>query len=349
MSDTTITVLTPPGSGAIAVLAVDGPAAWDAIRTLFRAAGSGLLPQGPPEHGMWFGWLGDQGGDEVIVSARPGNHFEFHCHGGRQVVDWIVQLFQGQGIAAGTPPAGASLAFADPTAAILLPFARTVRTAAILLDQAHGAYVRAAQAAEAGGSAADTIAATLRRNARAGGHLVEPWRVAIAGAPNAGKSSLLNALAGFDRSVVSPIPGTTRDALSTSVAFDGWPVDLSDTAGMRDATDTLEREGVDRARAASAGSDLVLWVVDASVRPPGSVYEIAEVFGMPEGRMMVVFNKTDIAKVPTTELPEAARVSARTGAGVAELSARIASALVPDPPAAGEPVPYTPELSGRWS
>jgi len=173
--------------------------------------------------------------------------------------------------------------------------------------------------------------------------------VAIAGAPNAGKSSLLNALAGFARCVVSPIPGTTRDAVRVSLAFDGWPVDLIDTAGVRDSPDALEAEGVERARAAAAESDLVVWVVDATGPRPKSARDVADLLGPANDRFLVVFNKIDVAAVPADELPEAIRVSAVTGSGLAELGARIVAALVPDPPAPGDPVPFTPERCDRWS
>src|SRR5438132_9586839 len=86
-------------------------------------------------------------------------------------------------------------------------------------------------------------------------------------APNDGKSSLVNVLAGFTRSVVSPIPGTTRDVVTTRIALDGWPVELVDTAGLHDSDDALEREGMARARAVLEQADLRLWVLDASVTP----------------------------------------------------------------------------------
>jgi tRNA modification GTPase len=349
MSDTRACVLTPPGSGAIAVLAVCGPRAWPVIRTLFRTSAGRALPAEGLKTSMWFGYIREQAADEVILVTHAPDHFEIHTHGGRQVVGWLLDLLRARGIEGGTQPTGPAHGFVDPAAAALLPFARTTRTAAILLDQAQGAYLRALREIEAGGAAAAELAARLRRNARVGGHLVEAWRVAVAGAPNAGKSSLLNALAGFDRTVVSPVPGTTRDAVAVSLALGGWPVDLTDTAGLRDAPDALEREGVGRARAAVAESDLILWVVDATGPRPGSVRDVAEAVGVPTDRLVVVFNKTDLADVPVEEVPEAARVSARTGAGVTELAARIAAALVPEPPAPGEPVPYTPELSARWS
>ena len=75
-------------------------------------------------------------------------------------------------------------------------------------------------------------------------HLDRPWRVVIAGAPNVGKSSLVNALAGFARSLVSPTAGTTRDVVTTRIALDGWPIELCDTAGQRESADAVESAGI---------------------------------------------------------------------------------------------------------
>ena len=344
MSETTVAVLTPPGSSALAVLAVRGPNAWPVLRRLFRTARGNALPA--PPAGFVFGRFGDESADDVILSAVGPDTFEVHCHGGPRVVAWLLDLLRANGVSeAQTAEAGST----SSEAARLLPFARTARTAGILLDQAHGAYERAEAAVRAAGPEADAVRAVLRRNAAVGRHLVEPWTVAIAGEPNAGKSSLLNALAGFARSIVSPVPGTTRDAVSVSLAFDGWPVDLIDTAGLRDSPDALESEGVERARAAARTSDLVLWVVDSTGPRPGSVGEVAGRLGLPPGRVIVVFNKSDLAAVLGSEMPGAVRVSAANSTGLAELAARIAAALVLHPPGPGEPVPFTPELAARWS
>lgn len=348
MTGTRAAVLTPPGSAAIAVLAVRGPGAWAAIRNHFHPARGNPLPETPAATGVRFGRFGGPTGDEVILVVRGPETFEVHCHGGRQVVGWLLDLLRSAGVEEVPWAEFGESRFADPTAAALLPFARTVRTAAILLDQAHGAYDRAVRLAEEGGPEVKSVVAVLRRNARVGRHLVEPWTVAIAGAPNAGKSTLMNALAGFNRSVVSPVPGTTRDAVSVSLAFVGWPVDVVDTAGLRDAPDALEREGVDRARRAVADSDLCLWVVDATGPRPGSVAGVAKDLGRPAETVLVVLNKCDLATVPEAELPDAVRVSAVTGQGLPDLAARIAAALVPEPPGPGEPVPFTPEACERW-
>jgi tRNA modification GTPase len=341
MTDTRVAVLTPPGSSAVAVLSVRGPGAWPVLQRLFRTpAGKHLTA---PPTGFVYGRLGDQSADEVILSAGGPDAFEVHCHGGRRVVSWLLGLLRANRIVEVTEPAlGAD-------ARSLLPFARTTRTAGILLDQAHGAYDRAEEVVRAGGPEAGAMRARLRGNVGVGRHLTGPWRVAIAGAPNAGKSSLLNALAGFDRSVVSPVPGTTRDAVSVTLAFDGWPVELTDTAGLRESGDELEAEGIGIAREAALRSDLVLWVVDATGPRPGSAPEIAGPLGVATGRVLVAFNKTDVAVVPADEFPEAVRVSAVNGAGLAGLVARLVAALVPHPPDPGDPVPFTPELCARWS
>jgi tRNA modification GTPase len=344
MSETTVSVLTPPGSGAVAVLEIRGPRAWSVIQSLFRTSGG--KPLANPPGGFCFGRLGDAARDEVILSTIGPDRFEIHSHGGPRVIAWLVELFRSQG--ATETPAGPLRDFAAE-AARLLPLARTTRTAGILLDQVHGAYDRAIRAIEAGEGDGRRLDVLLRRNANVGRHLVSPWTVAIAGLPNAGKSSLLNALVGFGRSVVSPTPGTTRDAISAAVAFDGWPIDLIDTAGLRDSGDAVEAEGVGRARSVVESSDLVLWIVDATGPRPPSGGPLAESLAIDESRLVVVFNKTDLAEVPADEFPAAVRVSAATGAGLAELVNRIARCLVPEPPAPGDPVPVTPEECDRWS
>jgi tRNA modification GTPase len=349
MSATRVAVLTPPGSGAIAVLSIRGPGAWAVLRSQFITARGGRLPDSAPGLGLWFGRFGDAAGDEVIVAAHDPEHFELHCHGGRRVVAWLLDLLRSNGSEEATSADELDGQFANPLAAAILPFARTVRTAAILLDQAHGAFDRAVKLVETGGLEVEALSMVLRRNAAVGRYLVDPWTIAIAGAPNAGKSTLVNALAGFDRSIVSPIPGTTRDAVSVSVAFDGWPVELIDTAGLRESADALESEGVERARTAVGRSDLCVWLVDAAGPRPSSTGEVAERLGRDPRGVLIVFNKCDMADVPAEELPEAIRISAATGRGLTDLAAAIVMALVPVPPKPGEPVPFTPDFCVRWS
>lgn len=108
----------------------------------------------------------------------------------------------------------------------------------------------------------EALHAALARDAARGVRLIDGLHVVLAGAPNAGKSALLNALAGNERAIVTAIPGTTRDLLREVVRVDGLELTLVDTAGLRDTSDAIEREGIRRARAERAKADLVLAVVD---------------------------------------------------------------------------------------
>jgi tRNA modification GTPase len=155
------------------------------------------------------------------------------------------------------------------------------------------------------------------------GRLVrEGFQVAIVGKPNVGKSSLFNALAGVARSIVSPIPGTTRDLLVDVVDINGFRVTLVDTAGLRATDDAVEVEGVARARSAMSSSDLVLIVVDGSQPLDQRDHEL--ISQVVDNKRFIVSNKCDIGR-PSTE--EYLQISARTGEGLDALRQRLADAL----------------------
>jgi tRNA modification GTPase len=145
---------------------------------------------------------------------------------------------------------------------------------------------------------------------RAGIHVV------LAGRPNVGKSSLLNRLAGSERAIVTPIPGTTRDALREPVQIEGVPLVLVDTAGLRVASDAVERLGIERTQRELAEADVVLAVYDVT----GDLSALAD---LPAGVARIdVYNKVDLAPAPQGALG----VSAKTGAGLAELRDAILAA-----------------------
>ncbi|HEY7665359.1 MAG TPA: tRNA uridine-5-carboxymethylaminomethyl(34) synthesis GTPase MnmE [Xanthobacteraceae bacterium] len=175
-----------------------------------------------------------------------------------------------------------------------------------------------------------------------GERLREGLRVAIAGPPNAGKSTLFNRLARREAAIVSPFPGTTRDVLELHLDLGGYPVTVLDTAGMREANDPVEREGVRRAREQAAAADLVLWVVDAAAREAAGAGSAPTVQA---GAMTwLLVNKIDLLREPPTARNESMNktynqihfMSCATGAGLDELVgalARFAGEFFPAEPA----------------
>ena len=178
---------------------------------------------------------------------------------------------------------------------------------------------------------------------RSAERLRDGFMVAIVGAPNVGKSSLLNALARRDVAIVSDTAGTTRDIVEVHLDLRGYPVILADTAGLREAgrdtTDPVEREGIARARARAAAADLKLVVVDART---GLADEQAA--ALVDGASLVAFNKADLAEADLGRVPagvSALAVSARTGAGLAALTDRLAEAAEASLGLAGEAASVT--------
>lgn len=171
---------------------------------------------------------------------------------------------------------------------------------------------------------------TLLRTAARGRRLRDGVVCALVGRPNAGKSSLLNALAGYERAIVTDRPGTTRDTVEAAVSLDGLPFRLIDTAGLRASDDPAEQLGVARSRAAMDEADVVLLVCDGS-EPPGD--EVRTLLAALGDRAVVVRSKADRpAAWDTLSGGETVAVSARTGAGLAELEAvlgRRGAALLP--------------------
>jgi tRNA modification GTPase len=163
--------------------------------------------------------------------------------------------------------------------------------------------------------------------ARRGRVLRDGLQVAIVGRPNVGKSSLMNAMLGSDRAIVTAVAGTTRDIIDEKLSMDGVPVRLIDTAGIREASDEAERIGVDRAREVLSRADVVCLVLDASV--PLAEQDKILLLETQGSTRIVLLNKSDLPQKCEYE-GESIRVSAKTGEGLRELQNAILALAAPE-------------------
>lgn len=340
---TRVACLTPSGAAAVATIAIVGPRAWELVRSELRAATAKGLPDQPDTSRHWIGEFGPPPGDTVVVTVRRAGAtpwIEVHCHGGEHNTRTLINALHSRGAVAADAEELAGEFESTPlraAAARELMHAATARTAAILLDQHQGALDDSLTAIhrdlQAGRN--DLVSgriAALDRYSMLGRRLVTPWRVAVTGPPNAGKSSLVNRIVGFERCIVASSPGTTRDAVSVLIAIDGWPVELIDTAGQRPTYDLLEKSGMELAREATARADLTLWLHDATTP-----------FEPPPADAFLVWNKIDIGSALA---PAGAHsISARTGEGVDDLLRFLGRRLVPDAPPPGAAVPFSPTIA----
>ena len=189
-------------------------------------------------------------------------------------------------------------------------------------------------AAATGLAALEAEVAAHLDDARRGERLREGFCIAIVGAPNAGKSSLLNRLSGRDAAIVSTRAGTTRDVVEVRLDLGGWPLTLADTAGLRESRDEIESEGVRRALARAASADLSLVVFDGALWPEADGQSLA----LLGDDALAVLNKTDLLSGPT---PAAVGnnpglgVSCLTGAGIDVLLETLAEEIARRYPAGG--------------
>ncbi|MGE0709894.1 MAG: GTPase [Planctomycetota bacterium] len=334
--------LTPPGAAALALLELEGEGARAWLEARFRPQRAARAPL-PPLGTVTLGELRDPDGealDQVLLARTAPSRFELSCHGGagvRRALERALSAAGGRELAREMATAADRVA-AEAWAA--LPTARTELGCQVLLRQAQGALaagldpIRAAIAAGELPSATASLA-RLAATLRLGRALLDPPRVALLGAPNAGKSTLLNALVGRARALVSPAPGTTRDLVEAEAELAGLPVRLIDTAGQRETGDPLEAAGVDLARAAGGEAALRLWVIDSTGPAPSPP---------PELEALVVWNKQDrpgAAPPPAGAYP----VSALTGAGLPALGDAIRRDLVGEVDPSG-PVLFTLRQAG---
>lgn len=360
---TYVVELTPPGRGAVAVVLAAGPVALHAVGAHFLA-NSGRQLNDLPRQRIAVGRWGGLEGEELVVCRRSADQVEIHCHGGIAAVRAVIDALVANGCceidwrawlhcSSRVSPKLGTETRSDATtreAHIALANTVTARAAAILVDQLNGALSATiheilALIEKHDWPRAASLADQLWAWRAVGLHLSAPWRVVFAGPPNVGKSSLMNALAGFERAIVSPDPGTTRDIITLSTAIDGWPVQLTDTAGLRESTEEIESAGVALAIRALDSADLVVLVEDATQPLPPDVRLLPPL----RSPLIRVRNKIDlllnsrIAPGDTRDsVPFAAiETCALDGFGIAALADAIGNQLVPNPPQPGAAVPFT--------
>lgn len=361
--DTIVAAATPPGIGGIAVVRLSGPDAARIAQVMlggvpeprhaalrdFRDSQGALLDRGIA---LWFPAPHSFTGEDVL---------ELHGHGGPVVVAEIVAAALALGARRAAPGEFSKRAFlndrldlaqAEAIADLVASGSSQATRAALrslsgefssAVDALAGRllelrmYVEAAidfPEEEVDFLSDDALAGILRaceqefrsllERATAGRVLADGYRLVIVGRPNAGKSSLLNRLAGQETAIVTEVAGTTRDILRERINLDGLVVELVDTAGLRSDPDRIEAEGIRRAREALASADAVLWIRDASATP---VEGAAPDEALPEGiPVVLVENKVDLTGAAPGRIarePPAVAVSALTGAGLESLRALV--------------------------
>ena len=352
--DTIAAIATAPGRGGVAVVRVSGSEAFSIAERLtgIRDQGSGIRVGriANVDEGVILFFKGPHSytGEDVV---------EFQCHGGTVTPRRVLEACLAAGARLARRGEFTERAFLngkldyDQAESVLdLVDAKTARAADAALEGLSGRkrrelkslydsaldlstrlehaldvdegeladdYVR-----ELGSQISDLrsqISGALRR-ANEGKILREGALVVLAGPPNAGKSSLMNALLEENRAIVSDIPGTTRDSIEEWLDLDGWPIRLVDTAGLRTSQDEVEGEGVRRAEDLIAKADLVLWLRNSEAGEPlnGS---IAQLLNRLTSQTLNLSTKCDLGRGPGLN------VSAKTGEGLDELKREIVAKL----------------------
>ncbi len=365
-NDTIAAIATPPGRGGVGIVRVSGPAAAAIARRITAGAplrprqahygafidGNGdTLDQGLA---LWFPAPHSFTGEDVL---------ELHGHGGPVILDCLLREVIALGARTARPGEFSERAFlndkidlAQAEAIADLIDSASEQAARSAVRSLSGEFSQRVQAlvdalielriyVEAAIDFPDEeidflgdgrIAAALadlqqrltevQASARQGALLRDGITVVIAGLPNAGKSSLLNALAGQERAIVTPIAGTTRDVLREQIQIDGLPLHIIDTAGLRETPDEVEREGVRRAWTEIERADHILLVVDSthSTDPDPQRWWPADApVALGRAPVTVLLNKCDLSGLPVAltpatggDRPTVIALSARSGAGL---------------------------------
>jgi tRNA modification GTPase len=376
LNDTIVAAATAPGRAGVAIVRISGPATPQIAQSLldalptprmatsqpFRRSDQSVIDQGLA---IWFPAPHSYTGEHVL---------ELHAHGSPIVVETLVRRTLELGARRAQPGeftqraylhGKLDLAQAEAVADLIDAasenaaraamrslegeFSRRVLSLSETLGQLRTHVEAAIDFADeqidflSDRALADRLQAamrelqTLQRAGRQGRLLTQGLTVVIAGRPNVGKSTLLNRLAGHDAAIVTATPGTTRDVLRERIVLDGLPLQVLDTAGLRAAGDAIEQEGIRRARAAMAGADRILYVVDAASDPQARAY-FDEAPGLPPRvPVSIVLNKADLTapdrpaiELSGSSMPSVVLLSALTGQGFGALVSHLKQTAATD-------------------
>jgi len=350
-------LLTPQGRGAVASIRFEGDCGLidAADPPLFRAANGKPLSRQAIRQVVFGRWgIGTE--EEIVLCRTSPEVLDLHSHGGNAAVGRILADLESLGCRIETWQSAESRdgGIFESECLQCVARAQTVRTAGILLEQQTGVLRSALEdllsqvRRVARGESADppdevraTLASrlgALERWSDFGLHLCDPWGVVLVGRPNVGKSSLMNALLGYSRSIVYDQPGTTRDVLSAQTALEGWAMNLIDTAGLRSDAPELEAAGIALAEAQIERADCRVLLLDTSQPPGDDDWRLIERW--PDA--LLVAHKSDLPNVWHGTLPSAAvSASSLFGTGIADLASTLVNKLVPEIPPPGTAIPIT--------
>ncbi len=379
-------VLTATARGAVAVVRVVGSDLKTSLAARFSPKNVRAFKRFEAGSMLYGDWRNSRTTTEdVVICPLSAESAEIHCHGGAAAPEAIGRALVGLGFRQARPDELPAMMGVSPWALEIsraLSRVETARGATTLLRQFEWADQVMARwktwLSDGRDEALEQLRVELDRARHwesFGRHLLEPWTVVIYGEPNVGKSSLINALVGFERAIVHDTAGTTRDVVSQRTAVDGWMVEFKDTAGVRMAQDEIEGQGIALARVQVADADLAIRVIDATSigdtpTVPGfdlftgeSVIDDSRSAPMTRSPDLVVLNKMDAlgsngqdqAGGESAKFQERQRerwdglrraciehqiqlveTSAVTGDGISELLSAIVGQLVPDLPATDE-------------
>ena len=371
-ADTIAAITTPLGESGIGAIRISGPDAYAVGDKIFKSKSAVPLKE-RRDRSIQYGTIVDENGtciDEVLALIMKGPHsytaedvLEIQCHGGRGVLESILQLILRSGARMANPGEFTERAFvngridlaqAEAVMDVIQAKSRAGLTSAV--SQLEGRLSKVINKTrkeltelvtrlevmidypeeDLEDIAVPDVSGALQEMQEKLQHMLEESQngrmirdgvmAAIAGTPNAGKSSLLNRLLQEERAIVTDVPGTTRDVLEEWITLRGVPVCLVDTAGIRETDDTVEKIGVSRARRYLDQADIILAVIDGSRPLTDEDKDILQ--SAADKNVIIVLNKTDLPSVMTSQDLSTygfpiCPISASTGDGLEELKDRL--------------------------